>query len=311
MSNAWANHEVDLMKGNENISSKNLLLSMQKSYASNNFELVIAKSFSGQLEPMSYYHGIINNNVYSYWLYLNGVPSGFFTKDKKVVYYIAGQIPYIVENGRAPFVLSRFENINIDDLFQHYNISILGKVRLADRSVISVELSSKNPDRYSYILGIDDDSDILLQVDVLDQSEKKIVETYAAMELKILQKPSPILENIHKFEIENSNINADELGNNEPFAWTLGYIPDGFKNIFSKKYSMEGFSEKVEHVMYSDGLSDFSVYKVNAISNIDFPIVKQGAVNLYRKSYNLYEIIVVGEIPLSVAVKIAESYKNI
>lgn len=61
--------------------------------------------------------------------------------------------------------------------------------------------------------------------------------------------------------------------------------------------------------MFSDGFVEFSVYKIPAIGSMDFQVVKEGSVNLYRRLIGDEEIVIIGELPLAIEEQIARGYR--
>ena len=120
---------------------------MISSYAKSNYELLFAKASVGAIEPIMLSHGVVNGDAYSHWLYLNGVPTGYFTKGENIVYFVAGQEPYVVKNSNLPSVFTRLQTIDPDVLLKQYEAVVTGKQRVANRGSISVRLSSIKNDR--------------------------------------------------------------------------------------------------------------------------------------------------------------------
>jgi sigma-E factor negative regulatory protein RseB len=279
---------------------------MISSYAKSNYELLFAKASVGAIEPIMLSHGVVNGEAYSHWLYLNGVPTGYFTKGENIVYFVAGQEPYVVKNSNLPSVFTRLQTIDPDVLLKQYEAVVTGKQRVANRGSISVRLSSIKNDRYNYELIIDEKTGLLLQVTVLSTKDE-VVESFACMSLIELDAPNQLIEDVSRMNLSfpvvadrNEMLDGSEL--------KLGYLPTGFHEVFSKKYNLTDSNMPIEHKIFSDGLVDFSVYKIDSVGSMDFPIVKQGGTNLFRHIIGNKEIIVVGDLPLDTEKNIAEGF---
>lgn len=297
------------LTGEEASSGELLIASMQEAVAKNNYELLFTHLSTGQAEPVILSHGVDEKgNEISHWLYLDGEPSGYFTKGKTVVYFTENKPPLILKNSRLPSAFSRITEVNLKHIFKYYDVAIVGVQRIAGRSADVVSLKAKKNDRFGYLLYIDHATGILLQLEVLGTNDS-MIESFSAVNLKVLKNLNSTIKNVSNADIDN--ISGSESFNNviNNFNWTINGVPEGYERIYAQNYVLADGTE-VDHVIYDDGLSDFSVYRINAVGSMGFPIVKQGELNLYRHQVDKnYEIAVIGNIPLDLEKNIAESYK--
>ncbi len=287
---------------------RSVFTKMQQAASSKNYELQFVRVSAGTVEPISFSHGVVSNGEISHWLYLNGDPSGYFTRDDLIIYFSFGQEPFAVKNGRLPSVFARLMKVSPERVFESYTPVYVGVKRIAGREAKQVRLIPKNHDKYSYLLSSDSKSGILLQVDVINKNDSIII-SYAAVNLSITTTPNAIVENVENASvafpsgIQNTNSNIE-------FKWKVNWLPNGTTKVFAQKYAIGKPEINVEHVIYSDGVVDFSVYRIPAVGSMDFPVVRQGSTNLFRNMISPYEIIVVGELPLETERQIAESYQG-
>lgn len=283
---------------------------MQKIYQEKNFQLTLVKSSNTEVEPVLFTHGVIGNKSYLHWLYLNGMPNGFYTTDNNLVYFLLNKDKIVMPNAKTPTLFTRFLSYNIQNIQENYKSIITGKVRIANRDAISVQLISKNNERYNFDLWFDETSGILLQMQVIDSLEG-LRESFYAVSLVELESPHEIIKTIVDASNEQTNLSDINVPSDEnaDLNWDLLYIPQGFKKVFSQKYFLPNSNVPVEHVLYTDNLVDFSVYKIKAIDSMNFQVVKENTLNLYRHVVNDQEIVVIGELPLHTLKKVAEGYK--
>ncbi len=331
-SNLWAED-----KSSQNLGAEHRFSEMQNAYRSSNFELYFVKQSMATAEPISFSHGVVDNRQYSHWLYLNGVPMGYFSAENIIAYFRAGSQPELVERGVPPFLIGRFNTVSLDKVYSNYVPVSIGRNRIAGRNVFMVRLSPKKNDRYGYVLYIDEITKILLQVDVVNPTDGQMVESYMATHFVNTSEPNKIIQKINEaylndpviVEMTSKNREASESVEGEAadndsaasdisknkraedirkLGWGLSYVPSGYELVKIEKNSIPDQNSEAEHLLYTDGLSDLSVYRIKALEGSEFPVVKQGTTNLFRYRADPYEIVVVGDIPVETEKKIAESY---
>lgn len=287
---------------------KEMFAEIQQSYSNVNFELLFARVHSSFAEPVKYVNGVIDNERYSFWSYQNNAKSGFFFGKNKVVYYSSGQKNVMINNGSLPFISNRFSTVDLDKFFENYNVNLIGYNRIADRQVASLFITSKNKDRYSYLVHVDLQSKVIIHVDVYNL-QGSVVQAYVGVDFKVLNKCSEVINNV-KRDLESisetNNHNIDKIQKSKKLDWNLDYIPSGFEKVYEGEGELDTDS-KFEQYMFSDGVIEFSVYKIKYLGSSYFPIVKQGVTNLARKNFNEYEFVVVGEIPIEIANRILDA----
>ncbi len=285
-----------------------LFANMQKASASKNYELLFTRVSAGQIEPVSFSHGITEAGSISHWLFLDGEPSGYFTKGDLIVYFAYGTEPFAVRNALLPSVFVRLMQVPAEKILKSYTPYIAGEKRIAGRLSREIRLSAVDNSRYSYILHVDSKTDILLGAEVVSHNNN-LVESFNAVDLAVLDTPNAKVQNVENAS-ESFPVPVENGGKPERFSWNLQEIPSGFEPVFSQRYALGDGLDMVEHVVYSDGIADFSVYRIPLIGNMDFPVVRQGRTNLYRHQVPPYEIIAVGDLPLEAEKRIAESYRG-
>lgn len=326
-SNLWAED-----RSSQNQDAEHRLSEMQNAYRKSNFELYFVKQSIATAEPISFSHGVVDNRQYSHWLYLNGVPMGYFSAEEIIAYFRAGSQPELVERGVPPFLIGRFNTVSLDKVYSNYVPVSVGRNRIAGRNVFMIRLSPKKNDRYGYVLYIDEITKILLQADVVNPTDGQMVESYMATHFVNTSEPNKIIQKINEaylndpviIEMTSRGRDVSDSGEGEAavsdtgknkraeevkkLGWGLSYVPSGYELVKIERNSITDQNSEAEHLLYTDGLSDLSVYRIKALEGSEYPVVKQGITNLFRYRADPYEIVVVGDIPVETEKKIAESY---
>ncbi|WP_406042689.1 MucB/RseB C-terminal domain-containing protein [Succinimonas sp.] len=290
-----------------------LFADMQKASTSKNYELLFTRVSAGQIEPVSFSHGLTEAGSISHWLFLNGEPSGYFTKGGLIVYFAYGTEPFAVKNALLPSVFVRLMQVPAEKILKSYTPVLLGEKRIAGRLAREIRLTAMDNYRYSYILHVDSKTGILLGAEVVHHNpgmgNDSLMESFNAVNLAVSDTPNAKVLNVENASesFPNPADNAEPL---EKFSWSLKELPPGFEPVFSQRYALGDGLDTVEHIVYSDGIADFSIYRIPLIGNMDFPVVRQGRTNLYRHQAPPYEIVAVGDLPLEAEKRIAESYRG-
>jgi len=190
-----------------------------------------------------------------------------------------------------------------------YELSIIGRDRMAERPCIILGITAKDSHRYSYRLWLDEEYGLLLK-SALRNADGKDLEHFQYTQVEF-----PV--SIEDKELE-SMISGDLMAHEEVPAvkkdklwpsqtmWKTSWIPEGYMQI-------NGENQAGDNVMvYNDGLATYSVF----IENIKENTMPEGAsqvgatvayVQQYEFGMHKYNVTVIGEIPVMTAMKIAES----
>ncbi len=308
---------------NPNLDAERNLRQMQDSFKTANFELYFVKQYPMQSEPVVFSHGVVGGREYRHLLYLNGLPMGYFTRDGDIYYFRAGSPVEKVSHGVSPFLPDRLSTIDLDALYKNYVPVVTGRSRIAGRDALMVRLSPRANDRYGYMLYLDEETRILLQVDVINPLESSVEEYYLAAHFAPADEPSKVILSIDNgFRKQFPGADPGDLANAPApgaagkrsggekggIVWKLSYVPPGYELVYADRSVVPGTETEADHLLFSDGISDFSAYRIKALEGRSIKIIRQGATNLLRQPRGDREIIVAGDIPLETAEKIAKSY---
>lgn len=213
-------------------------------------------------------------------------------------------------------------NRSLPAVWEYYQASIAGESRVADRKVTVVKMIPKDHHRYPYVFFIDSESGLMLKMLILDTKGKTLERfQYVSIDYENVSKDDlkPQIQNYtvvdhsmmkHEDEMEKSAAAKKEEN------WRLSWMPSGFKR---EKTKMQIWEQKAhddgEVLMYSDGVSAFSVFVENASKPLQQGISRRvgstSAVSHYlRMGDNYYSVTVVGEVPLMTAKQIASALRR-
>ncbi|MEQ1814034.1 MAG: MucB/RseB C-terminal domain-containing protein [Candidatus Nitrotoga sp.] len=202
----------------------------------------------------------------------------------------------------------------LSTLGENYQIHTGETARIAGFDTKVLELRPRDSLRYAHKMWVHIDSGLLLKAAVLSDRQE-VVEQYTFIRLKIdsSTEPTKALSSISQTTaqlklppVQKIAAVADES------AWKVDGIPVGFKKIAELQRSMRGKKNVVTQMVFSDGLVGISIFIETRSSNPDsvLGLSSQGAIHIYSKLNGDYLITVVGEVPPSTVLQVANSVRN-
>jgi sigma-E factor negative regulatory protein RseB len=194
-------------------------------------------------------------------------------------------------------------------LDQLYKFEIRGPERVAGREATALLAIPLDQFRHSTLLTIDNETGLVLKSWLVDESARPL-ERYQFIDLDL----SPDITNLKPVAKLHRDANAETDCNpsalKQPSAWKLSWIPPGF--VFSGQRQVR---QKIDMLMYTDGLTTFSVFIEQAEGAIPEGVAQRGAtlavMDALTYQDKTYRITVVGEIPVITAQKIAQNIGGI
>ncbi len=208
-------------------------------------------------------------------------------------------------------------NKSLNSVWKNYEAEITGESRVADRSVIRVELKPKDQHRYPFVFFVDSQTGLMLKMLVLNTKGAPLERFHYVMIDYDNITEDDLKPGIANFKsVEHMDAESEKVGGAEPLSWELTWTPNGFQQEKTKMKSWYKSAHNESAYMYSDGLSAFSVF----VEHTDQP-AKAGtskrmgstsAISHYVSSGSkIFLVTVVGEIPLITAKQIAMSVRPI
>ncbi|MTI14111.1 MucB/RseB C-terminal domain-containing protein [Sansalvadorimonas verongulae] len=260
-------------------------------------------------------HSPIDKVQHERLIYQDGPYQEIIRKGDQVAFIRAdGAINRFYSEGMSGLVerIANFQN----DLRGSYRLLFGGEDRVAGRKALRIDVQPRDHHRYAYALWLDQETGFMLRSEMM--GEKGIVLErlqYADFELvKELPKgklaPSRAVNWVKKEAPANARRPADDA----PTVWDAGWIPSGFEVAGFNRIDSPVSKKKVDSVLYSDGLSAFSVFVEEDESKVLGPASEQiGATSavsrIFRRGETYYNVTVIGEVPLGTAERVAVSVK--
>ncbi len=189
-----------------------------------------------------------------------------------------------------------------EEIGSHYAVELLGEDRVADRAAWVVAIEPADRLRYARRFWIDQESYLPLQAQVRDGG--KVVERLLCTRIEI---DGSAVEVFLEPEAGASAVIQEQLdrgaGSIESGAtrWHVVELPAGFQLALEGKFRLQsaeggGPGPAVEHLLYSDGLANVSVYVVSG-TEAHRGRMRVGALHAAELPIDGYQITVVGDVP--------------
>lgn len=200
----------------------------------------------------------------------------------------------------------------LDALHKNYQMHTTGTQIVAGLECQVLVFKPNDNIRYTQKLWVHSDSGLLLKTVTLDD-KNHIVDQYAFTSVKIGgdidRSWAPLPQQEKSFSLKPAENTLSERAFKS--GWVVDTPPTGFKKIKEVKRVMTGKHAPVTHIVYSDGLSNISVFiEPNDRDDDDNEnLMDRGALHLYHKVVNDHLLTVVGEVPVRTVIKVLDSIR--
>lgn len=198
---------------------------------------------------------------------------------------------------------------SLDELY-HFQAHYIERV--AGRLTTVLQVVPRDAFRYGFILSVDQETGLVLKSLMVD-NQGRVLERYQFVDLELNpdiqaleQVPPARRQRVAKTDI--GECNQTRVG--VPDEWQLDWVPAGFVFVGQQQNT-----DQRDMLMYTDGLTTFSVFVEPASTPPPEGIGQRGATVLYmskvERGEQLHRVTVVGEIPGAAAEQIALGIKPV
>lgn len=273
-----------------------------------NYEGVFVYQHQGGLEAIRVVHRVDEGGIRERLYSLTGTEREIIRDNEQITCTLPDSRSVIIDRRSDNNPLAQLVPRDVEGLSRNYILKMAGEGRIADRAAIRVSILPRDKFRFGYQLWIDRQSGLLLQAEVFDEGGASI-EQLMFTELRLPETiPDAMLashvvaDGFSRYQEEPLLIPKGEASN-----WTFEDLPSGFVLILHELRRMPGSAEPVEHLLFSDGLANVSVYIEKAGPAEAFTGHSSlGAVRAYGRTLGeSMQLIAVGEVPLATVERIA------
>jgi sigma-E factor negative regulatory protein RseB len=277
---------------------------MTRSMRESNYTGTFVYRYGDRLEAMRIAHRAGPDGRRERLRSLSGRRREIIRDGQAVTCVFADRDAVVVDRRQTRNPLSDLVPSGADTLGQNYQLDVAGVGRIADREVIRLRIKPRDGYRYGYELAIDREAGLLLGSQLLEEGEGSPVEQI--MFTSVAQ-PEDIPDSALEQSIsgdgfvwhrrDTSSDGVSEVSDDS--QWTVGSVPPGFQLDMRERHTLPGRDVMVEHWLYTDGLASVSVYIERTGNEIGafHGRSRMGALNVYGRKVEGYQVVVVGEVP--------------
>ena len=276
-----------------------------------NYSGTFIYQYGYHVETSRIVHAVDNSGEHEKLEILDGLPREIIRNNDEVQCFLpeSKTVKVEIRIQRKPFPALLPDQLN--NLSESYLIKLSGHERIAGFDCQALLLEPKDGMRYGYHLWAETNSGLLLKASMLDENNN-VVEQMAFTQLNI---GGPIDENMlkPKYPAKTAGWRYDRSGQPEPISietgWSIRNPLAGFKKIMEAKRTVNGKPSPISHIVYSDGLAAVSIFIEPLTPGVkpSNGMSKRGALNIYTKPLNAYQITVLGEAPPRTVMEIGNS----
>lgn len=289
------------------LSAKSWMNRLIETTASTAFEMVFVVS-ANQRETMPYMwrHGFMPDGSRIEQLsLLNGPGFEQIAHRGKLSVFEPGYSPYSAQgnNVQGPipqaFIYAGF------DIDASYDSLLMGRNRVSGRMAQQIRVISKDKTRFSYHLWLDEQTGLLLKLDMYDV-DGSLLEQIQVTQINVSDNVNEIFANFSVDQLPQVSITSPDPSRR--LAWRASYLPLGMKVIKQDVHRIARTGQMTEYMLLSDGLVDVSVYVMSANDAFTEDLsIATGSHAVISKTDGTIQVTIVGEVPLTTAEKIADS----
>ena len=292
-----------------------LLKKMTTASESLNYHGIFVLRKSDSLTTMRVEHGADSRGIWESLESLNGEKRQVIRLNEEVTSIYPNRKLLTVSYNKDKASLHPTLPENLDKLEAYYKISRLEDERIADHEAAVLDVMPNDNYRYGYRYWLDTDTGVLLKCDLLNENGAVVEQMMFTMLEYLPQAPKSAFNTVDKKDYQTRDYKIRQLDAEravvENASWQVTRLPDGFMLAQSSERKSQAAEQL--HLIYSDGLASVSVFierggkshhRLDGASSM-------GALNAYGARSGEYFVTVMGEVPASTVMQIAQSIQPV
>ena len=290
--------------------SMDLLKRMSQAATSLNYDGVFIHVDKQRIDTLRVIHKIQNGSVHERLYALNGNPREVIRDAERVWCFMPESkmghtgLRSDRQTGFPGFMVS-----NLEALSAHYQLSLGGIDRVADRTARQLKILPGDVYRYGYELWADQKTGLLLKSVLIDRQSNPVEQyMFASINIDIDIPDADLLPMTSKDELKWVDDKEPKMVTVKDSPWYFSSLPAGYKLIKVMQRSMPMDHMEVQHMVISDGLAGVSVFiEKKKHPGTQSHHEQMGAVNAYTRVIDEWLVTVIGEVPVEAVQVIAEN----
>ena len=257
-----------------------------------------------QLESIQVTHQFKDGRELERLVYQNGEEREIVRRDNELVCYHPDPQNAVFDHNLPLGPFSTAFNDNPATSPDLYRFRLHGKERIAGRTAVKLKITPRHDNRFGYRLWLDEETGLLLQSQMVDRN--RVLELFQFSSIQIGQPIDSAMLNssfgdtaaLHQLSPVITEVAEQQTS--RP-VWRVSWLPDGFKPMYSRQSNL---------LHFTDGLATLSVFvEQTGTASLPDMTTSHGATTVItRRLKNAQgQITVVGEVPVNMARRVAES----
>ena len=278
------------------------LTRMDQAMASISYRGTLVRMGHGRMDTLSVVHRVDEDGIRERIQALDGPPREVLREHDQIRCLISGQSSVVVDNPFPAQIFDRMRHGEMSGLESVYTAQLRGTDRVAGRNARVIDIIPADRYRYGRRLWLDGGTGMLLR-SVVFSPDGGVVERLSFVEIELdasisdreLESDLENPKRVRHYEVTDRDYSNDGISR-QP-RWLPEDLPGGFRLTSVGRGGSD--PEQYEHLLFSDGLSHFSIYiePVGATS-IAEEIEARGAMHIYTGTLDDHRVTVVGEVPV-------------
>lgn len=284
-----------------------LLNAMMEAHKNRNYELHYILQHGENIKSVKYHHAVENNHEFAQSLSLDNAYETIVLRNKAISYVGFSFTSFSLPGSKILDSLPAVFHANFNEL-SHYDFVPLGKSRVADRIANVIKVVPSDNSRFGYTLWIDEENYLLLKSELHD-GQNTVLEQFRVIDQRVYDQFDTLIPRLKAMLLPTVDKQATTQ-ENKSLAWQVSWLPTGFKLISSSQQAIlsEQGQEVVESQLFSDGLSTATVYlRTQGDEAFNNQFAQQENLIIFTHLIGNREVVVIGDIPMPTAEKIAQS----
>lgn len=270
---------------------------------------------SKQVKSVEITHMYDGKNEFARNVVLDGSPREVLNQSGNVVIYNPQNEKIVIEKRRGQNMFPAILPVNLDAIKVSYTLRQGEAERVAGRSAQVLVLVPKDSLRYSYRFWIDAEYGLLLK-SVMLNSRDEVIESISFNQISLMNTVAldwfkPKIDHSKNYVMENEQALIANPDSN--VDWEVKSLPAGYRKVDQMVRKVQGKSEPVTHVVFSDGLASVSLFIEHVSRNQKIKagqknmLSSSGNTNFYTHISQGHLVTVVGDVPEAAVVQIANA----
>lgn len=271
-----------------------------------NFDASLVHVQGDRVEPIRWLHGQDADEVeVELVMRLNGPDFRVLRFGDQTAYYQPAANSYSLRSNVVHGLIPSAFYEDFAELEGHYRALPVGGARVVDRDAQHIRLISRDNLRYGYSLWIDRVTGMLLK-SAMVTPQGEVVEQMQLTSLNLSDRFPANLEELRDVPQPPLLYDTDGLVKVR-FGAEHNWLPDGFKLLRSNHHRLPLTGAQADYYLFSDGLTEFSVYVSEVTEDTPEPLSLRGPDSVYTMLVDGFAVTVVGKLPFETAQRIADA----